>query len=100
MSFSKPYRGDSSTIPQDKRVCAPQGSGTRRRGAPGAGRTNRIPFAPLRVGKCWNADSRNEIDVVATGGDGVLLLGECKWGMVRPCDLETLQARPIQSRGS
>jgi hypothetical protein len=58
-------------------------------------RTDRIPFAPLRVGKCWNADSRNEIDVVAIGGDGALLLRECMWGMVRPGDLKRLQARPI-----
>jgi hypothetical protein len=56
-------------------------------------RTDRLPFAPLRVGEWWDADSRNEIDVVAIGGDGELLLGECKWGTVRPGDLRTLHAR-------
>lgn len=56
-------------------------------------RTDRLPFAPLRVGEWWDADSRNEIDVVAIGGDGELLLGECKWGTVRLSDLRTLQAR-------
>jgi AAA+ ATPase superfamily predicted ATPase len=56
-------------------------------------RTGRLPFAPLRVGEWWDADSRNEIDVVAIGGDGELLLGECKWGQVRLADLKTLHAR-------
>ncbi len=56
-------------------------------------RTDRLPFAPLRVGEWWDADSRNEIDVVAIGGDGELLLGECKWGAVRSGDLKRLQAR-------
>ena len=56
-------------------------------------RTDRLPFAPLRVGEWWDADSRNEIDVVAIGGDGELLLGECKWGAVRLSDLKRLQAR-------
>ncbi len=56
-------------------------------------RTDRLPFAPLRVGDWWDADSRNEVDVVAIGGDGELLLGECRWGTVRLSDLRTLQAR-------
>lgn len=56
-------------------------------------RTDRLPFAPLRVGEWWDADSQNEIDVVAIGPDGELLLGECKWGMVRSADLKRLQAR-------
>jgi hypothetical protein len=32
--------------------------------------TDRLPFAPLRVGEWWDADSRNEIDVVGLGATG------------------------------
>lgn len=56
-------------------------------------RSSRIPFAPLRVGEWWDAASRNEIDVVATGPEGKLLLGECKWGVIRSADLKRLQER-------
>jgi hypothetical protein len=56
-------------------------------------RSPRVPFAPLRVGEWWDASSRNEIDVVAVGPDGDLLLGECKWGIVRAADLEHLRGR-------
>lgn len=56
-------------------------------------RTDRLPFAPLRVGDWWDAGSRNQIDVVAIGPAGELLLGECKWGKVRVADVERLRAR-------
>lgn len=52
-----------------------------------------LPFRPLRVGAWWDAESRNEIDVVALGADGELLLGECKWGSVGADDLRRLEAR-------
>lgn len=57
------------------------------------GRTDRIPFPPNRIGSWWDAESRNEIDVVALGSDGDLLIGECKWGAVGDADLETLRQR-------
>jgi uncharacterized protein len=52
-----------------------------------------LPFRPLRVGEWWDASSENEIDVVAIGPDGDLLLGECKWGTVHSADLKRLQQR-------
>ncbi len=54
---------------------------------------NTLPFAPVRVGEWWDASSDNEIDVVAVGTHGELLLGECKWGTVNRADLRRLQAR-------
>ena len=56
-------------------------------------RSPALPFRPLRVGEWWDADSKNEIDVVALGADGELLLGECKWGTVQTDDVRRLQAR-------
>jgi len=56
-------------------------------------RTNALPFVPLRVGEWWDASSNNQIDIVAVGADGELLLGECKWGKARSDDLKRLQAR-------
>jgi uncharacterized protein len=52
-----------------------------------------LPFRPLRVGEWWDADSQNQVDVVAIGGDGELLVGECKWGSVRGEDLQALRSR-------
>jgi AAA+ ATPase superfamily predicted ATPase len=52
-----------------------------------------LPFRPLRVGEWWDADSRNQVDVVAIGGGGELLVGECKWGSVRGEDLQALRSR-------
>jgi AAA+ ATPase superfamily predicted ATPase len=52
-----------------------------------------LPFEPLRVGEWWDATSLNQIDVVAMGPAGELLLGECKWGRVRSADLRRLQSR-------
>jgi hypothetical protein len=55
--------------------------------------TDALPFAPLRVGEWWDASSNNQIDVVALGPDGDLLLGECKWGIVADDDLRRLHSR-------
>ncbi len=52
-----------------------------------------LPFTPIRVGQWWTGDSANEIDVVAVGADGDLLVGECKWGTITMADLTTLRAR-------
>lgn len=52
-----------------------------------------LPFVPTRVGEWWDAGSREQIDVVATGDDGELLVGECKWGDVTGRDLATLERR-------
>jgi hypothetical protein len=56
-------------------------------------RSRRLPFRPLRVGEWWDASSQNEIDVVALGGDGELLVGECKWGVVSGGDVQRLEQR-------
>ncbi|MEN8184204.1 MAG: ATP-binding protein [Myxococcota bacterium] len=56
-------------------------------------RSTGLPFAPMRVGEWWDATSRNEIDVVALGPEGELLLAECKWGVVRGADLRRLRSR-------
>jgi hypothetical protein len=56
-------------------------------------RSPALPFRPHRVGEWWDADSRNEIDVVALGPRGELLLGECKWGTALLDDVRRLQAR-------
>jgi AAA+ ATPase superfamily predicted ATPase len=56
-------------------------------------RGNGLPFPPLRVGEWWDAGSKNEIDVVALGGEGQVLVGECKWGSVSASDLKTLRTR-------
>jgi AAA+ ATPase superfamily predicted ATPase len=61
-------------------------------------RTNRLGFQPLRVGEWWGADSQNQVDVVAVGGAGELLVGECKWGRVTAAHLATLRARAEQVR--
>lgn len=57
------------------------------------GRTTRLPFRPARVGAWWDADSRNELDIVALGPDGDILVGECKWGGVADADLAKLRSR-------
>lgn len=56
-------------------------------------RSDRLPFQPLRVGEWWDATSENEVDVVAVGPRGELLIGECKWGRVTAAHLATLRAR-------
>ena len=58
-----------------------------------AGEHHRLPFRPVRVGEWWSNDSTNEVDVVALGPDGEVLIGECKWGSVSRGDLATLSER-------
>jgi AAA+ ATPase superfamily predicted ATPase len=52
-----------------------------------------LPFAPVRVGEWWDARSENEVDIVAVGAAGELLLAESKWGVPREADLARLEAR-------
>lgn len=52
-----------------------------------------LPFVPLRVGEWWDAPSQEQADVVALGGEGELLVGECKWGGVTAQDLAALERR-------
>lgn len=54
-------------------------------------RTKELPFTPIQIGGWWDANAQHEIDVVAIGTNGDLLLGECKWGPVGVRDLEQLQ---------
>lgn len=56
-------------------------------------RTDRLPFQPLRVGEWWDPTSQNQVDVVALGARGDLLVGECKWGRVTAAHLATLRIR-------
>jgi AAA+ ATPase superfamily predicted ATPase len=56
-------------------------------------RTNRLPFRPVRVGEWWDSTSQNQVAVVAIGGNGEMLAGECKWGRVTAAHLRTLRAR-------
>ena len=42
----------------------------------------RLPFTPVQVGEWWSARSDTQVDVVAAGGAGELLVGECKLGPV------------------
>jgi AAA+ ATPase superfamily predicted ATPase len=53
----------------------------------------RLPFLPTRAGEWWSDDSQHQIDVVALGPDGQVLLGECKWGVVTERDLGLLEQR-------
>lgn len=57
------------------------------------GRTDRLPFKPLSVGEWWDASSSNQVDVVAAGAKGKLLVGECKWGRVTAAHLTELRKR-------
>lgn len=52
-----------------------------------------LPFRPVQVGSWWSTDGQDEIDVVALGIEGELLVGECKWGRVGRDDLGRLEAR-------
>jgi AAA+ ATPase superfamily predicted ATPase len=54
---------------------------------------DRLPFKPMRVGEWWDASSQNQVDVVATGARGELLVGECKWGRVTAGHLTALRGR-------
>ncbi|GAB5521700.1 MAG: ATP-binding protein [Rhodothermales bacterium] len=55
-----------------------------------------LPFRPVQVGAWWSRDGSAEVDVVALGSAGELLVGECKWGMVDERDLMRLQQRGQQ----
>ena len=55
--------------------------------------TDRLPFRPVRVGEWWDSTSQNQVDVVAIGGNGELLVAECKWGRITGAHLRTLRAR-------
>lgn len=57
--------------------------------------TDRLPFRPLRVGEWWDTTSQNQVDVVATGVAGELLVGECKWGRVTSAHLADLRTRAL-----
>jgi AAA+ ATPase superfamily predicted ATPase len=57
------------------------------------GRHPILPFRPIEVGSWWNADSSEEVDIVAIDGAGGLAVGECKWGPIEGRDLETLRRR-------
>jgi AAA+ ATPase superfamily predicted ATPase len=59
----------------------------------GRSRHPRLPFRPVRVGEWWSSDSTEQVDVVALGRDGELLVGECKWGSVARADVESLERR-------
>jgi AAA+ ATPase superfamily predicted ATPase len=54
---------------------------------------DRLPFRPLRVGEWWDAASTSQVDVVAVGARGDLLVGECKWGRVTGAHLAALRGR-------
>ena len=64
-----------------------------RRASSDDGSLARLPFAPMQVGSWWTGDSSEEVDVVALGGEGSLLVGECKWGQADGRDLDTLVRR-------
>lgn len=59
----------------------------------GRSRHPRLPFRPVRVGEWWSNDSTEQVDVVALGRDGELLVGECKWGSITRADVESLERR-------
>jgi AAA+ ATPase superfamily predicted ATPase len=65
----------------------------------GTSRHPRLPFRPVQVGGWWTEDHQEEIDVVALGGEGQVLLGECKWGTVSSADLDVLARRGELLRG-
>ncbi len=53
----------------------------------------RLPFHPVRVGEWWSDDPSEQIDVVALGPEGQVLLAECKWGSVTVDDVDKLNQR-------
>ncbi len=59
----------------------------------GRSRHPRLPFRSVRVGEWWSSDSTEQVDVVALGRDGELLVGECKWGSIARADVESLERR-------
>jgi AAA+ ATPase superfamily predicted ATPase len=59
----------------------------------GQSRHPNLPFQPVRVGEWWSDDSSEQVDVVALGPGGQVLLGECKWGTITREDIRTLERR-------
>lgn len=55
----------------------------------------RLPFHPVHVGEWWSDDSSEQIDVVALGPAGEVLLAECKWGSVTADDVSKLNERSV-----
>ena len=55
--------------------------------------SEKLPFLPVRTGEWWNVTSDAQVDVVAIGADGELLVGEVKWGPVRSSHVLTLSER-------
>lgn len=53
----------------------------------------RLPFQPVRVGEWWSDNSAEQLDVIALGRDGEVLVGECKWGSITRADVDTLERR-------
>lgn len=53
----------------------------------------RLPFRPVRIGEWWTDDSADQVDVVALGRAGEVLLGECKWGTITRADVAMLERR-------
>ena len=53
----------------------------------------RLPFRPVRIGEWWSDDSTEQLDVVALGPAGEVLIGECKWGSITRTDVDTLERR-------
>jgi hypothetical protein len=52
-----------------------------------------LPFRPMRVGAWWDVRGVEEVDVVALGGGGEVLVGEAKWGGVTERHLRALRRR-------
>ena len=55
--------------------------------------TDALPFEPLRVGAWWEGEE--EVDLVVTGLEGELLIGECKWGSLTTAHIHTLERRAL-----
>ncbi|MDP2959451.1 MAG: ATP-binding protein [Longimicrobiales bacterium] len=58
-----------------------------------ASRHERLPFRAHQAGAWWTTDGQHEIDLVALGPAGQVLLAECKWGDVNRDDVARLEAR-------
>ncbi len=56
-------------------------------------RQRRLPIRAVRVGEWWNESNDQQVDLVALGASGELLVGECKWGTVTSADLDRLLER-------
>jgi len=54
-----------------------------------------LPFRPVEVGEWWGSDSEDQIDVVALGAEGEVLVGEVKWGHVDRHDVARLRRRAL-----